>query len=321
MDVVHICTPNHLHVPLAAGRAGRRQARDLREADRARRRRRAGARRRRRGRGPDRRRALRLPLLPDRARGARARAHGRHRPDRLLHGSYLQDWLLRPEDDNWRVDDAARRRVARVRRHRQRTGATSPSSSPATASRGCRARTLTALPERFASEAHAAFAVAPTATARRGRSPPRTPRSIQFETDRRRARLGGHQPDLGRAQEPPAARARRRRGGARVQPGGAGVAVGRPPRGGDADQARPGAPDRGRRPLRDAAAPATRRATATASTRSSPRPTPRSQPARPPDGHAGLRGRPARRAHHRRGADLGARGALGRRSRPLRCTA
>ena len=23
---------------------------------------------------------------------------------RLLHGSYLQDWLLRPEDDNWRVD-------------------------------------------------------------------------------------------------------------------------------------------------------------------------------------------------------------------------
>ena len=23
---------------------------------------------------------------------------------RLLHGSYLQDWLLRPDDDNWRVD-------------------------------------------------------------------------------------------------------------------------------------------------------------------------------------------------------------------------
>ena len=23
---------------------------------------------------------------------------------RLLHGTYLQDWLLRPEDDNWRVD-------------------------------------------------------------------------------------------------------------------------------------------------------------------------------------------------------------------------
>ena len=24
----------------------------------------------------------------------------------LLHGTYLQDWLLRPEDDNWRVDEA-----------------------------------------------------------------------------------------------------------------------------------------------------------------------------------------------------------------------
>ena len=25
---------------------------------------------------------------------------------RLLHGTYLQDWLLRPDDDNWRVDEA-----------------------------------------------------------------------------------------------------------------------------------------------------------------------------------------------------------------------
>ena len=60
--------------------------------------------------------------------------------------------------------------------------------------------------------------------------------------------------------------------------------MGRPPRGGDADQARPGAPDGGRGALRDAAAPATRRATATASTRSSPRPTTRSRPAAAPDG-------------------------------------
>ena len=22
----------------------------------------------------------------------------------LLHGTYLQDWLLRPDDDNWRVE-------------------------------------------------------------------------------------------------------------------------------------------------------------------------------------------------------------------------
>src|SRR5207342_3440993 len=25
-------------------------------------------------------------------------------PIRLIHGTYLQDWLLRPEDDNWRVE-------------------------------------------------------------------------------------------------------------------------------------------------------------------------------------------------------------------------
>ena len=36
----------------------------------------------------------------------------------LIHGTYLQDWLLSAEDDNWRVDAGARRRVARVRRHR-----------------------------------------------------------------------------------------------------------------------------------------------------------------------------------------------------------
>ena len=26
-------------------------------------------------------------------------------PCTSLHGTYLQDWLLRPEDDNWRVDE------------------------------------------------------------------------------------------------------------------------------------------------------------------------------------------------------------------------
>ncbi len=38
------------------------------------------------------------------ARRASACATGVSGPIRLLHGSYLQDWLLRPEDDNWRVD-------------------------------------------------------------------------------------------------------------------------------------------------------------------------------------------------------------------------
>jgi predicted dehydrogenase len=38
-------------------------------------------------------------------RDARARIRrGDAGPLHLLHGSYLQDWLSRPEDDNWRVD-------------------------------------------------------------------------------------------------------------------------------------------------------------------------------------------------------------------------
>ena len=37
---------------------------------------------------------------------------------RLLHGTYLQDWLLPPEDDNWRVDADLGGAVAGVRRHR-----------------------------------------------------------------------------------------------------------------------------------------------------------------------------------------------------------
>src|SRR6266542_6699670 len=32
IDVMHICTPNYLHLPLAEACAGSRQARDLREA-------------------------------------------------------------------------------------------------------------------------------------------------------------------------------------------------------------------------------------------------------------------------------------------------
>jgi len=41
-------------------------------------------------------------------REARVRvAEGTTGPLRLLHGSYLQDWLARDDDDNWRVDAAA----------------------------------------------------------------------------------------------------------------------------------------------------------------------------------------------------------------------
>ena len=96
-------------------------------------------------------------------------------PIRLLHGSYLQDWLLRPEDDNWRVD--ARSAAPRARSPTSAaTGATSPSSSPATASRRLSARTLTALPGALRERGARRVRSRPTATARRRRSRPRTPR-------------------------------------------------------------------------------------------------------------------------------------------------
>jgi predicted dehydrogenase len=104
VDVVHVCTPNHLHVPLAraALRAGKHVicekplaldddgAAELVEL------------------------AARLDLqgaVPfvyryyPMVREARERlTSGAAGPLRLLHGTYLQDWLSHPSDDNWRVD-------------------------------------------------------------------------------------------------------------------------------------------------------------------------------------------------------------------------
>ena len=104
VDVVHICTPNHLHAPLAAAALAARkhvvcekplamdagEAQSLVEA----------------AAGADAQSAV--PFVyryyPT-VREARARVrHGHTGPVRLIHGTYLQDWLLRPEDDNWRVD-------------------------------------------------------------------------------------------------------------------------------------------------------------------------------------------------------------------------
>ena len=104
IDVVHICTPNHLHAPLAeramaAGKHvicekplstdvdGARRLADL-----------AGA-------------ASVVTAVPfvyrfyPTVRDARGRVRrGDVGALRLVHGSYLQDWLSRPEDHNWRVD-------------------------------------------------------------------------------------------------------------------------------------------------------------------------------------------------------------------------
>jgi predicted dehydrogenase len=106
VDVVHICTPNHLHAPLAerAIAAGKhvicekplsigldtsRRLADLAAA------------------APG---CTAVPFVyrfyPT-VRDARGRVRrGDVGPLRLLHGSYLQDWLSRPDDDNWRVDPA-----------------------------------------------------------------------------------------------------------------------------------------------------------------------------------------------------------------------
>jgi predicted dehydrogenase len=107
VDVVHVCTPNATHAPLvrAALTAGKSvvcekplavtpaEAEDLVRLARD-----AGV-------------TATVPFVyrfyPT-VREARARvAGGVTGPIRLLHGSYLQDWLLADTDDNWRVDAAA----------------------------------------------------------------------------------------------------------------------------------------------------------------------------------------------------------------------
>ena len=104
VDVVHICTPNFMHGPLAeaALAAGKHvivekpialdgaEARSLSEAAAA----------------TDLQTTVPFvyryyPTI----REARERIHSGKVGDlRLLHGSYLQDWLLSADDDNWRID-------------------------------------------------------------------------------------------------------------------------------------------------------------------------------------------------------------------------
>src|SRR3954454_17314429 len=104
VDVVHVCTPNHLHEPLAAAAlaAGKHVICEKPLALDA-----AGAQRLVDAAAAAGRHAA-VPFVyrcyPT-VYEARERVRtGETGPLRLLHGTYLQDWLLTPEDDNWRVD-------------------------------------------------------------------------------------------------------------------------------------------------------------------------------------------------------------------------
>jgi predicted dehydrogenase len=157
VDVVHLCTPNHLHEPLAlkALAAGKHVVCEKPVALDA-----AGAARIAAAAS----RAGRVVAVPfvyrfhAMAREARARvAAGALGRLRLLHGTYLQDWLLTPDDTNWRVDAAqggASRAFADIGSHW---------CDLVEFVAGCRitrvlAHTVTAVPERVAAAGRETFA-------------------------------------------------------------------------------------------------------------------------------------------------------------------
>ena len=157
LDVVHICTPNHLHQPLAeaALAAGKHVVCEKPLAVSA-----AGAERLvSAARESDRQAAVPFVyrFYPT-VREARERVRrGGSGTVRLVHGTYLQDWLLRPEDGNWRVDEALggeSRAFADIGSH------WCDLAEFVTGQRLTRlsARTLTAIPERVSAAGRHAFA-------------------------------------------------------------------------------------------------------------------------------------------------------------------
>jgi predicted dehydrogenase len=99
----------------------------------------------------------------------------------LLHGTYLQDWLLRPDDDNWRVDEelgGASRAFADIGSHWCDLAEFISGQRIVRVS----ARLLTAVPERVASPHRRPFASGPG----EGEARPVTTEDaavVQFETD------------------------------------------------------------------------------------------------------------------------------------------
>ncbi len=182
VDVVHICTPNHLHVPLAeaALAAGKHVVCEKPLALDA-----ASARRvvqlaEESGR---------LAAVPfayryyPTVREARERVRtGATGPLWLLHGTYLQDWMLRPDDDNWRVESdlgGASRAFADIGSH---WCDLAEFVSGHRVTRVC-ARVMTALPERRHGAPRAAFAPSDGGGEIR-RVGTEDAALIQFETDR-----------------------------------------------------------------------------------------------------------------------------------------
>src|SRR3954463_13435530 len=154
--VVHICTPNHPHVPLAeaplaAGKHVILEKPIAMDAESA------------RAITDQATEAGKVAAVPfvyryyPTVREARERVRaGQTGPVRLIHGTYLQDWLLRPTDDNWRGESdlgGASRAFADIGSH------WCDLAEFVTGHRITRlcARTKTAMPERITSEAHAAF--------------------------------------------------------------------------------------------------------------------------------------------------------------------
>jgi predicted dehydrogenase len=182
VDVVHICTPNHLHVPLAeaALAAGKHVVCEKPLALDA-----ASARRVVRLAEE----SGRLAAVPfayryyPTVREARERVRtGATGPLWLLHGTYLQDWMLRPDDDNWRVESdlgGASRAFADIGSHWcDLAGFVSGHR----VTRVC-ARVMTALPERRNGAPRAAFAPSDGGGEIR-RVGTEDAALIQFETDR-----------------------------------------------------------------------------------------------------------------------------------------
>ena len=286
IDVVHICTPNHLHLPLAeaALAAGKhvicekplaiddRGAEEMVVAAAS---------------------AGRITAVPfvyryyPTVREARERIRaGISGPVRLIHGGYLQDWLLRPEDDNWRVDEqygGASRAFADIGSH---WCDLAEFVSGHRITRVC-ARLYTSVPDRVTEDAVI----------------------LQFETDHdavgsavisqiSAGRKNQLTLELDGANE------------ARLQSGGARAAVGRRARERHADQARPGRADAGGRTLRDAARrpPAGLQRLLRRVCRRCLR---RGRNGRSARRHADVPRRPPRCADHRRGALVGADRNLG----------